>query len=185
MKSKSTIFLIIILGIIIISIISAVSQYNSIATGEQAVKASWGNVQSAYQRRADLIPNLVKTVKGSAEFEKKVLTEVTQARAGIVGAKTPQDLELMGRKINTAINLAYEAYPQLKSTQLFGDLQAQLEGTENRINTERNRYNETVKGFNSKIVTFPNNLVAKMFGFSEKTFFESKAGAENAPTVEF
>lgn len=175
----------IIIGIVAILIISTISSYNGMVRTEQEVSGQWANVQSSYQRRADLIPNLVKTVKGSAEFEEKVLTAVTQARAGIVGAKTPEDLELMGRKINTAINLAYEAYPQLKTTEAFKELQAQLEGTENRINVERNRFNEVVKIYNSKIKSFPTNLMANMFGFEVKTFFEAKQGAENAPEVQF
>lgn len=116
---------------------------------QENVEASWGNVQATYQRRADLIPNLVATVKGAAETEKEILTRVTEARAGIVRAKTPEDLDLMGKGINTAINLAFEAYPQIRSTENFSDLQSQLEGTENRINVTRQRYNEVVRDYNA------------------------------------
>src|SRR5215203_1480978 len=122
--------------------------FNKAVSFQEGVNQAFGDVQAAYQRRADLIPNLVSTVKAAAENEKTILTQVTQARAGIVGAKTPEDLELAGRKINTAINLAFEAYPQIRSTENFQDLQAQLEGTENRINVSRQRYNEAVANYN-------------------------------------
>src|SRR5690606_19290213 len=118
---------------------------------QENVNAQFADVQATYQRRADLIPNLVATVQGAAENENKILREVTQARAGIVGAKTPEDLELAGRKINTAINLAFEAYPQIRSTENFQDLQAQLEGTENRINVARQRYNDAVRNYNTYV----------------------------------
>src|SRR4051812_1697546 len=107
--------------------------YNTAVNLQENVDEKWGNVGASYQRRADLVPQLVATVKGAAENEKTILTQVTQARAGIVNAKTPEDMDIMGKKINTAINLAFEAYPQIRSTQNFSDLQAQLEGTENRI----------------------------------------------------
>ena len=175
----------IIIAALVLLVIITISSYNGMVNKDQDVKEGWGNVQSAYQRRADLIPNLVNTVKGSAEFEKSVLTEVTQARAGIVNAKTPQDLEMMGKKINTAINLAYEAYPELKTTAAFQGLQTQIEGTENRINKARNDYNAVVKVYNSKIKGFPTVLMAKMFGFEVKENFAAKEGAENAPTVKF
>ena len=128
--------------------------YNKAVGLQEGLDEKFANVQSAYQRRADLIPNLLETVKGAAQNEKDILTQVTQARAGIVGAKTPEDLELMGRKINTAINLAYEAYPQIRSTENFSQFQNQLEGTENRIKTERDRYNESVKEYNTHIRGF-------------------------------
>lgn len=163
--------------------------YNQAVRLQETVNAQWGNVQGAYQRRADLVPNLVATVKGAAENEKAILTQVTQARAGIVNAKTPEDMELMGKKINTAINLAFEAYPEIKSTQNFSDLQAQLEGTENRINVERNRFNEAAKNFNvfvrGKFKKFALNIFGDEDEFPKREMFQSTQGAENAPTVEF
>jgi len=163
--------------------------YNEAVSLQEDVDAQWGNVQGAYQRRADLIPNLVATVKGAAENEKEILTQVTQARAGIVNAKTPEDMELMGKKINTAINLAFEAYPEIKSTQNFRDLQAQLEGTENRIAVERRRYNEKAKDYNKHIRGIFRGFALRMLGdddeFAKKEMFKASAGSENAPSVKF
>lgn len=163
--------------------------YDKAVTLQEDTDAQWGNVQGAYQRRADLIPNLVATVKGSAENEKEILTQVTQARAGIVNAQTPEDMELMGKKINTAINLAFEAYPEIKSTQNFRDLQAQLEGTENRISVERRRYNETAKEFNKHIRGIFRGFAIRMLGdedeFAKKEMFKASEGSENAPAVQF
>jgi LemA protein len=165
------------------------SVYNKAITLQETVDAEWGNVQTTYQRRADLIPNLVNIVKGAAENEKEILTQVTQARAGIVNAKTPQDMELMGKKINTAINLAFEAYPEIRSTQNFSDLQAQLEGTESRITVARKRYNESVKPYNIFIRGIIRgkmlDLLNKSDEFEKKEMFEAAAGSDVAPTVEF
>jgi LemA protein len=156
---------------------------------DETVKNSWNNVQSSYQRRADLIPNLVATVKGAAETETKILTEVTRARAGITSAKTPEELDVAGRRINTAINLAFEAYPQIRSTENFKDLQAQLEGTENRINIARQRYNDSVRGYNSYVRGYFKRMALNMFGggedFSPRTGFQASAQAQDAPKVEF
>ena len=113
-------------GIILIVFLMYYNAYSGAVTKQENLDEKWGNVQSAYQRRADLIPNLMKTVKGAAANEKDILLQVTQARSGIVNAKTPEDMELMGKKINTAINIMYEAYPEIKSTENFRDLQAQL-----------------------------------------------------------
>jgi LemA protein len=128
-------------------------------------------------------------VKGAAENEKEILTQVTQARAGIVGAKTPEDLELAGRKINTAINLAFEAYPQIRSTENFQDLQAQLEGTENRINVARQRFNAAVAEYNTYVRGYFKKMALNFFGsdedFTARKGFEASAGSENAPTVKF
>jgi len=131
----------------------------------------------------------VATVKGAAENEKTILTQVTQARAGIVNAKTPEDLELAGRQINTAINLAFEAYPEIRSTANFSDLQSQLEGTENRINVARQRYNESIRGYNIHIRGFFKKMALSWFGsgedFSVRKGFEASADAQNAPKVDF
>jgi LemA protein len=174
-------------GLIFVSWGSGV--FDKAVGAQEDVKAEWADVQAAYQRRADLVPNLVATVKGAAENEKSILVQVTQARAGIVGAKTPEDLELAGRKINTAINLAFEAYPQIRSTENFQDLQSQLEGTENRINVARQRYNAAVKVYNTYVRGFFKRLALSWFGdgedFSVRKGFEASADAQNAPTVDF
>jgi LemA protein len=163
--------------------------YDSAIQKQESVNAQWADVQATYQRRADLVPNLVATVKGAAENEKEILTKVTQARAGIVNAKTPEDLEIAGREINTAINLAFEAYPQIRSTENFQDLQAQLEGTENRINVARQRYNDGVREYNSYVRGYFKQRALAWFGsgedFSPKKGFEASAGSENAPAVKF
>ncbi len=161
------------------------SSYNTAVGLQENVDEKWGNVGVSYQRRADLVPQLVATVKGAAENERGILTAVTQARAGIVNAKTPEDMELMGKKINTAINLAFEAYPQIRSTQNFSDLQTQLEGTENRIAVSRKDYNESVKEFNSHIRGFFNSMFLNKEVFSKKEPFKEAAGSEIAPEVKF
>lgn len=163
--------------------------YDSAIQSQERVNAEFADVQATYQRRADLIPNLVATVKGAAETETKILTEVTQARAGITNAQTPEDLEIAGRRINTAINLAFEAYPQIRSTENFRDLQAQLEGTENRINVARQRYNDAVREYNSYVRGYFKRMALNMFGggedFTPKAGFQASAQAQDAPKVEF
>lgn len=163
--------------------------YDNAIQAQERVNAEFADVQATYQRRADLIPNLVSTVQGAAENERRILTEVTQARAGITSAQTPEDLEIAGRRINTAINLAFEAYPQIRSTENFQNLQAQLEGTENRINIARQRYNDAVRVYNSYVRGYFKRMALNFFGggedFTAKTGFQAAAGAENAPTVEF
>lgn len=191
--SKGLLTTLIILGVIVVSVFIFFSWgtgvYDSAVAKQEEVNAVWSDVQATYQRRADLVPNLVATVKGAAENEKEILTNVTQARAGIVNAKTPEDLEIAGRKINTAINLAFEAYPQIRSTENFQDLQAQLEGTENRINVARQRYNEAVRGYNTYVRGFFKKVALSWFGsgedFSIRKGFEASSEAQNAPKVDF
>ena len=161
------------------------SSYNTAVNLQENVDEKWGDVGATYQRRADLIPQLVATVKGAAANEKGILTQVTEARAGIVNAKTPEDMDLMGKKINTAINLAFGAYPEIRSTQNFSDLQTQLEGTENRIAVARQNYNGAVKEYNSHIRGFFNSMFLNSETFPKKTPFKESAGSENAPKVEF
>jgi LemA protein len=153
---------------------------------------AWGNVQTMYQRRADLVPLLVNTVKGAAANEKEILTKVTNARAGIAGindeilnAKNPEQMEIAGKKINTAINLAFEAYPQIQSTKNFQDLQGQLEGSENRIAKARTDYNEAVTKYNTHIEGFFNSMFLNKEVFSKREAFKAAAGSELAPTVNF
>lgn len=187
----------IVLGVIALVIFWGVGSRNSMATSDQDVKAKWANVQSAYQRRADLIPNLVKTVQGVANFEKSTLTAVIEARASATQMKldskdlSPENLQKyqaaqssLGGALSRLMVVA-ENYPQLKATENFSELQAQLEGTENRIKEERDNFNTAVQGYNTLIVTFPNNLIASFSGFAEKGFFQAEAGAEKAPEVNF
>ncbi len=174
-----------------------IGKYNGIAGKDQAVKKSWGDVESDYQRRSDLIPNLVNTVKGYANFEKETLTKVIEARASATQMKvdasnlTPEALESFQRAqggLSQALGrlmVVAENYPDLKANQNFLDLQAQLEGTENRINVSRKRFNEAVQDYNTAIVGFPGNLVAMLGGFKEKGFFKAAEGADKAPEVKF
>ena len=159
--------------------------YNKAVTYQEDVDKTWGDVAASYQRRADLVPQLVATVKGAAANEKEILTRVTEARAGIVKAKVPGDFELLGKEINTAINMAFEAYPQIRSTQNFSELQAQLEGTENRIVKARGDYNGAVKVYNSHIRGFLNSMFLNKDTFPKKEPFKAAAGSEIAPTVQF
>ncbi len=182
---KSYIVIGVIAVLALILFMSYRSTYNKAIGYQEVVDESWSNVGAQYQRRADLIPQLVATVKGAAENEKGILTRVTEARAGIVGAKTPEDMEIAGRKINTAINLAFEAYPQIRSTENFSELQAQLEGTENRIVKARADYNEAVKTYNSHIRGFFNSMFLNSGTFPKKEGFKAAAGSEVAPTVAF
>ena len=187
----------IVLGVIALVIFWGIGSRNSMATSDQDVKAKWANVQSAYQRRADLIPNLVKTVQGVANFEKSTLTAVIEARASATQMKldskdlSPENLQKyqaaqssLGGALSRLMVVA-ENYPQLKATENFSELQAQLEGTENRIKEERDNFNTAVQGYNSLIVTFPNNLIASFSGFAEKGFFQAEAGSDKAPEVNF
>jgi len=164
--------------------------YNKAITYQETADARWGDVQTSYQRRADLVPNLVATVKGAAENEYKILSTVTEARAGISKAKSPGEVEMFGKQINSAINLAFEAYPQIRSTENFKDLQAQLEGTENRISVSRMKYNEAVKDYNRFIRGKFRKMALNVFGteednFIKKEMFEAEQGAEKAPEVKF
>lgn len=181
-----------ILFLILIAVFAYRSAYNTAVNLQEGVDQAWGDVQSSYQRRADLVPQLVETVKGAAKNEREILTKVTEARSGITGindeilnAKNPEQMEVLGKKINTAINLAYEAYPQIRSTENFGALQAQLEGTENRINKARNDYNATIKTYNTHIRGFFTSMMLNKEEFPKKEAFKAAQGAENAPKVSF
>jgi LemA protein len=173
--------------------------YNRLVTLDQEVNKKWGDVQTVYQRRADLIPNLVNTVQGAANFEKSTLTEVTNARASVGRvqldpSKAPTDAAELEKfqaaqgQLSNALSrllVVSENYPELKANQNFLGLQAQLEGTENRISVERNNFNGAVQNFNTAVKRFPTNLMAGMFGFSARPFFNAAAGAEKAPNVNF
>lgn len=179
-------------------VIWGISSYNNMVSLDQAVIQSWAQVENQYQRRADLIPNLVNTVKGYADFEKEVLTKVTEARARVSQFNiTPEVLndpqafakfqslqgELSGALSRLLVTV--ENYPQLKANENFLQLQAQLEGTENRISVERKKFNEVVQSYNTTIKRFPASLMAGMFGFGEKQYFKAIQGADTAPKVEF
>jgi len=171
--------------------------YNSMVQLDENVKGKWGAVQTQYQRRADLIPNLVATVKGAADFEKSTLTAVIEARAKATSVQvdptklTPESIQQFQAaqgQLSSALGrllAVSEAYPQLRANESFMGLQAQLEGTENRITVARKDFNDAVQDYNTKIRKFPANLTAKMFGFSEKGYFTAEAGSDKAPTVKF
>lgn len=191
---KSTI---IILVVVVIAAVWAVTGYNGLVKADEAVSNAWSNVENQYQRRADLIPNLVNTVKGYAAHEKETLDAVISARTRATqvtvdaGNLTPEKLqeyqEAQG-EIGTALGrlLAItEAYPDLKANQNFLELQAQLEGTENRISVERRNFNDVAKSYNTSIRTFPKNILAGMFGFEKRPYFEAQEGSEKAPEVSF
>lgn len=172
--------------------------YNKLVSMEEGVNSAWSQVENQYQRRADLIPNLVSTVQGSADFEKSTLTEVTDARSRVGQMKLsaedlsdPQKFQAFQQaqdQLSSALSrllVVSENYPTLKSNENFLQLQSQLEGTENRISVERRRYNETVESYNSEVRSFPTLISAKIFGFKEKEYFKSVAGSEKAPDVNF
>lgn len=174
---------------------SGCGSYNTMVTKDETVTANWQQVENQYQRRLDLIPNLVNTVQGYADFEKSTITAVTEARAKVgqikVDASNPESLKQfqaaqgeLGSAISRLLVVA-EQYPNLKANQNFLDLQAQLEGTENRIANERRKFNESAQDLNTYIRTFPKNIWAGIFGIEKRGYFESDEGAEKAPTVKF
>lgn len=178
----------IVLGIVLFLLIVFVGMYNSIVTLDETADAQWANVESTYQRRADLIPNLVNTVKGYAAHEEEVLTAITEARSAWAGAGSQSEqIEAAGNMDSALARLmvVVENYPDLKASQNFMALQDELAGTENRISVERMRFNEAVRNYNIKIKRFPSNMIANMFGFEQKTLFEAQEGSENAPQVMF
>lgn len=164
------------------------STYNKLQVKDEDVNQAWAQVENTMQRRADLIPNLVETVKGYAKHEEEVFTKVTEARSAVKSASTPKEYAEANDQLDQAvknINVVAEAYPELKADSNFANLQAELAGTENRIAVERKRYNEAVADFNKSVKRFPTNLVAKMLGFSQREYFQAAAGAEKAPEVKF
>uniref|UniRef100_UPI0040387823 LemA family protein n=1 Tax=Prevotellamassilia timonensis TaxID=1852370 RepID=UPI0040387823 len=194
---KGTITLLVIGVLILIMVGGTLTTYNGLIAKDEAVATAWGNIQSQYQRRADLIPNLVSTVKGYAKHESETLVNVLAARAKATQVTinsdnlTPEKLkqyqaaqgelsQALGRLMAVSEN-----YPNLKANENFSELQAQLEGTENRINESRQIYNSAVQTYNVSVRRFPDNIVAGMFGFDKKNQFEAEAGAEKAPKVEF
>jgi LemA protein len=195
MKSnKVLIALLAVVGVIVVSFgifyLYGTSVYSGAVEKQEAVNEKWANVQTAYQRRADLVPQLIATVKGAAANEEKILMEVTNARSGIKSATTPEEIQQQGSIINRNIQVVFEKYPEIRSTENFGMLQAQLEGTENQVKTERDLYNEAVKEFNSYVRGFWKHKALGLVGNDDEEFkvrkmFEADAGSENAPKVSF
>lgn len=195
--NKKVIVLIAVAVVLLGCIVWVKNAYNSLVTSDENAQSAWSQVENVYQRRADLIPNLVATVKGYAAHESETLESVVAARAKATQVTIdPTNLsadeiakynEAQGELGNALgkLLMIQENYPDLKANQNFRDLQAQLEGTENRIATERMKFNQAVKDYNTLIRRFPNNIFASMFGFEKKGYFEANAGAENAPKVEF
>ena len=197
-KNKTLWITLVILAVILIGGFSWVKgTYNTLVTEDESVKTAWSQVENQYQRRMDLIPNLVNTVKGYATHERETLEGVISARAE--ATKTTIDpsnlndesikkFQAAQGELSSALSrlmVVLERYPDLKANQNFMELQAQLEGTENRISVERKRFNEVAQSYNTKVRSFPTNVLAGMFGFQPKTYFSAEAGAEKAPKVEF
>jgi LemA protein len=195
--SKGWIILIVVVGVIFLLIAWVTGINNKLVTKEEVVNQAWANVENVYQRRLDLIPNLVNTVKGVAKFEQQTLTAVIEARANATKVQiNPKNLDEGSiQKFQEAQNgvssalgrlmVVVERYPELKATQNFSELQAQLEGTENRISVERMKFNEAAQFYNTYLRRFPNSIFAGMFGFQKKAYFEAQKGAEKAPEVQF
>ncbi len=195
--NKKTITIIAVVAVVVILLLSFIAPYNSMVSKDENCSKAWANVENVYQRRLDLIPNLIKTVQGAADYEKSTLEAVVDARAkatsvqvdannlteeSIAQFQAAQD-QLSGALSRMLITV--ERYPELKANQNFLELQAQLEGTENRIAVERNNFNTAVNDYNAYIRKFPNNIIAGMFNFDKKGYFKATAGAENAPEVNF
>jgi len=186
------------LGVVVVLVLYGVNVNNNLVSLEENVNQAWAQVESQYQRRADLIPNLVNTVKGAADFEKETLTQVVEARSKATSVQMSPEMLKNEQAFNqfkqaqsqlsgalSRLLVSVERYPELKANQNFRDLQVQLEGTENRIAVERNRYNRAAREYNTAIRRFPTSLFANMFGFEKVAYFEAEEGAENAPDVQF
>ena len=194
---KSLVTLLVVIGAILLIVMTLSGRYNKLVTLEEGVTAAWSQVENVYQRRADLIPNLVNTVKGYADFEQSTLTAVIEARAKATSttidptnmteanlAQFQEAQQGLGSALSRLM-VVVERYPDLKANQNFMDLQSQLEGTENRIAVERRTFNTTAQAYNTDIRRFPNNIIASLFGFDKKAYFQSDTGAEKAPEVQF
>jgi len=186
-----------VLGLVVIMFLWGMGQYNAMVTGEEKVSKSWANVESQYQRRSDLIPNLVATVKGYATHESSTLQAVVEARAKAtqttidpsnMTSESLAKFQAAQSQVSSSLSrllVTVEKYPDLKANQNFLELQAQLEGTENRISVERQRFNDEAQSFNTLIRNAPKNIIANMFGFEKKVYFEAEEGAAKAPQVKF
>jgi len=198
MRSKGSIALLVLVLAVLFAGCQGCQTYNTLVEADEAVKEAWANLQSAYQRRADLIPNLVETVKGAAQFEQETLQSVIEARARATqitltadDLSNPEKLRQFQeaqQQLSGALGrllVVAERYPQLQTVEAFRDLLVQLEGTENRINVARQRYNEAVRRYNLLVRRFPNNIIARLTGFEPRVPFEAEKGAERAPEVRF
>ena len=185
MKGKSAIIIIIVVVVLLMMVFGS---YNNLVTKEENIDSAWAQVENVLKRRADLIPNLVNTVKGYASHEEDVLTQITNARSGLTNASTPEEYAQANEQLDTAIrslNIVVENYPDLKANQNFLELQAELSGTENRISTERMRYNDAVREFNTTIRRFPTKIIASIFNFETRQYFEINAEDAGVPEVNF
>ena len=189
-----------IIGVVVVVLLAiwGISSYNGLVEKQENVNQAWAQVENQYQRRSDLVPNLVNTVKGAADFEQETLTQVIEARSKATSVQVnagdlddPQKLQQFQQAQNqlsgalSRLLVTVEKYPELKANQNFQDLQTQLEGTENRIATERGRFNEAAQSYNTTTRRFPTNIFAGLFGFDEKAYFEAEQGAEQPPEVNF
>ena len=195
---KKTGIIVVIVAVIAIIALWGISVNNRLVTADENVQQAWAQVENVYKRRMDLVPQLVATVQGAADFEKSTLTEVTNARAGVEQTKVdPSQLseeqikayqqaqDKLGKAMANTIKVTVERYPELTATQGFRDLQTQLEGTENRITVERGKFNEAVQGYNTMLRRFPNNIIASMTGFEKKGYFTAPEGSDEPVQVEF
>lgn len=195
MKGTRNLTLLIVGALVLIFFVWGCSGYNKLINGTQGVKKSWSNVETNYQRRTDLYSSVIKTVEASANFEKSTLQAVVNARAKAtainVDINDPKTLEAYQQAQGnlqgsfSRLIASFEAYPDLKTTKAFQDFQTQIEGTENRINVARQDYNKAVEGYNLKVQRFPNNMIAGIFGFKTKAYYEADKGAEKNPDVQF
>lgn len=182
-RFSSPLAIILIIGILVGILIS--SKYNGLVRKQEDVNKTWAEVQTQYQRRADLIPNLVETVKGYAKHEEETLENIAKLRSGYTDAKTPEDYEKLDTELAKNINIVVENYPDLKANENFLSLQDELAGTENRIAVARRDFNNEATEFNKSVRTFPNNIFASILGFDKFETFKAQDGAENAPSVDF
>ena len=195
---KGTITIIAIVAVVALAFLWGVRVNNRLVTSDEGVQQAWAQVENVYKRRADLIPQLVATVQGAADYEKSVLTEVTNARAGVDNAQVDpstlseeqvrayqQAQDRLSRAVANTIKVTVERYPELTATQGFRDLQTQLEGTENRITVERGKFNEAVQKYNTQLRRFPTSIIAGMLGFQKKGYFTAPEGSDQPVQVEF
>lgn len=196
--SKKIIAILVIAGVVAVAIFWGIGINNKLVRGEENVSEAWAQVENVYKRRADLIPQLVATVQGAANYEKGTLTEVVEARAKATSVQVDaNDLsesniaqfqkaqDNLSKALTTSMNVIVERYPELTATKGFQDLQVQLEGTENRITTERGRFNETVKAYNQQLRVFPNSIIARLGGFEKKGYFQAPEGSDEPVEVNF
>lgn len=188
MNNRKWIPVAVILGALVVIAIVIGTKYNALVAEREQVNGSWAQVQNVLQRRNDLIPNLVATVKGYAAHEKETFTQIAEARAKLAGARTPAEAANANAQLDNALSrllVIAEAYPQLKANENFVRLQDELAGTENRIAVERQRYNDEVRDYNRTIKRFPTNVVARAFDFEHRDYFEAEVGAQKVPEVRF